>query len=200
MAARVIHFGWDDCYRVQVLRFAGYEVRDPQSLEALVIELERDDQVDAVVLSEEDWGTLQKSVTVVLRHCAAPLILFRRSRQQIDESAFDRVFTWLVRPEVWLSETAELIAMNRALPKETEQAGVNAELTRLKARATRREEKPAVFDRVTVRGRGGVYLAFRINQEKGSADLVRLMGKHRVERGVSFALLERVPEALRWAH
>jgi len=29
MAARVIHFGYDDCYRVQVLRTAGYEVRQP---------------------------------------------------------------------------------------------------------------------------------------------------------------------------
>jgi hypothetical protein len=200
MAATVIHFGWDDCYRVQVLRFAGYEVRDPQSLETLAIELERADQIDAVVLSEDDLGTLQKSVDLVRRHSAAPLILFRRSRRRIDESAFDRVFTWLVRPEAWLSETAELIAMNRALPKEMEQAGVNIEPTRFTATATRREEKPAVFDRVTVRGRGGVYLAFRINQDRESADLVRLMGKHRIERGVSIALLERVPEAPRWAH
>jgi len=52
MAGKVIHFGWDDCYRVQVLRYLGYEVCESESLDELRRNLEGENAVDAVIISE----------------------------------------------------------------------------------------------------------------------------------------------------
>ena len=53
MAGKVIHFGWDECYRVQVLRYLGYEVCESESLDELRQNLEGDNAVDAAIISED---------------------------------------------------------------------------------------------------------------------------------------------------
>src|SRR5947209_8439943 len=114
MAARVIHFGWDDCYRVQVLRSVGYEVHEATSLDALGLDLEQDSLVDAVVVSEDQPVTTEKAADLVRSKSRAPLILFRHSQRELDESKFDRVHSWFVTPAFWLADVAELIAASRA--------------------------------------------------------------------------------------
>lgn len=119
MAARFIHFGWDDCYRVQVLRSVGFEVRESQSLDGLRIDLQRDEPVDAVVLSEDEAHQIREAATVVRQNSVAPLILFRRTEGPMDESLFDQVYSSLVPPRQWLMQTARLIARSRSLQQES---------------------------------------------------------------------------------
>ena len=72
MAARVIYFGSDDCHRVAVLRSAGYEVRESNSLNNLGLDLQRDEQIDAVIVSEDNPETAEKAVDLVREHKIAP--------------------------------------------------------------------------------------------------------------------------------
>lgn len=113
MADQVVHFGWDDCYRVQVLQSAGYEVKVSACLEGLCLELQHNERVVIVVVSEDDRRSAEQAAEVVRRYCTAPLILFWRNQNRLDESKFDRVFASFVQPQVWLDETAALIEQAR---------------------------------------------------------------------------------------
>jgi hypothetical protein len=113
MSYRVIYFGWNDCHRVQVLRSAGYEVEELASLGELGLYLEKNVPVDVVVVSESDQRSAEQAAELVRRHSKAPLILFRRDQNALDEGKFDQVFSSLVEPQVWLKETAALIEHGR---------------------------------------------------------------------------------------
>jgi len=102
MAAQVIHFGGDDCYRVPVLRAAGFEVRAVRSLNKLRVGLQSDGQVDAVIVSEAEPQCAEKAAVIMRQHSGAPLILFRRPGVALDESRFDRVYDSLVPGAYWL--------------------------------------------------------------------------------------------------
>src|SRR5215472_14756591 len=114
-AATVIHFGSRDSYRVSVLRNAGYEVRESDSLDRLVTELERDQDLDAVIMSEVDPRHAELAAVLVRERSSAPLILFRRRDVRVDESQFDRVFSWLYPERFWLYETAVLVIESQRL-------------------------------------------------------------------------------------
>jgi hypothetical protein len=114
MAARVIHFGRDDCYRVLVLRYLGYEVWESESLDALRTQLECDDAVDAVIISEELPHAIEQAAVIVRQHSVAPLILFCRSEDMLNKGPFDRVYSSFVPPALWVSETVVLIERGRA--------------------------------------------------------------------------------------
>ena len=114
MPARLIHFGWDDCYRVQVLHRAGYEVRESESLAGLVRDLQQGDRVDAVLVSEEEVSATEEAAIIARRCSEAPVILFRRSQRILDESQFDRVYSHVVTPQLWLEHLADLIARARS--------------------------------------------------------------------------------------
>ena len=124
MAAKILHFGWDDCYRLQVLRVAGYDVLESETLAELCDHLQRGGPVDAVILSEDAPHTIEQAAAIVRTHCAAPMILFRCSQCQLDESAFDQVFAGFQSPPEWLARTAELIGQSRALKERRSRAGV----------------------------------------------------------------------------
>jgi hypothetical protein len=107
MAARVLHFGSDDCYRIMVLRAAGYDVQEATNLIELKADLDRDHEISAVLMSEGVDQSVERAAAIV--RSRAPVILFRRSQQSIDETGFDLIFETSVRPEVWLREMADLI-------------------------------------------------------------------------------------------
>jgi hypothetical protein len=134
--AKVIHFGSDDCHRVQVLRQAGYEVCESESLERLPLDLEGDG-VDAVIVSEVEPRCAEKVAILVRQHSGAPLILFRCPSVAHDESRFDRVYDSLVPTADWLSETAELVVQSKHAASERlqrrEAEGVRVENQRLRA-------------------------------------------------------------------
>lgn len=137
MTARVIHFGWDHCHRVQVLRAAGYEVREALSLETLELDLERDGQVDAVVLSEDERQSVERACEIARSRSSGPVIVFRRSLRELDERKFDLVYPWVVSPHVWLAEAAELIAQSRASRAQAQQLRGESQEVRKETRRQR---------------------------------------------------------------
>jgi hypothetical protein len=140
MAAQVIHFGIDDCYRVHVFRATGFEVIEAKSLDELGVNLQRNRQVDAVIVSEDIEPTAERAADIVRRSVLAPVVLFRRSQREIDESKFDKVYTYMTQPDVWLNETVVLIAKGYKLRAEAtrlwaEALAVQAETLRQRMRA-----------------------------------------------------------------
>ena len=115
MAARVIYFGFDDCYRVRVLQAAGYDVRESRSLVEIRTDLRREDGVAAVVVSSDEE---QAEEAAILAESIAPVILFRRGTRAIDESKFDCIFESTVSPAVWLSQIEQVIARSGKLQEE----------------------------------------------------------------------------------
>jgi len=148
MAARVIHFGWDNSFRVPVLRAAGFRVQETRSLDELSVDLQDDEDLGAVVISE-DLEIPSENAAEVVRQCTlAPVILFRRTRQDIDGTRFDKVFDSSVAPWDWLGETAALIARCRALREYSDQlwaetAQVWEEFQRQQERARQLCKRPA---------------------------------------------------------
>jgi len=141
MAARVIYFGCDDCYRVPVLRNAGYEVHQLESLDELSIDLQQN-QVDAVIVSEDDGQAAGRAITLAREQTTAPLILFRRSAGELDENRLcDQVYWPGVRAEDWLSQTADLIALCRESRKQSLAIQAQSQQLRREAQSVREESR-----------------------------------------------------------
>lgn len=115
MKARVLHFGWDDCHRIEVLRSAGCEVRDTDCLDTFRRELEADRNIDAVVLSEDDRSITEQAAQLAHDEGIGPVILFRRFERDVTDSSFDRVYPSFVPPTIWLADMEELISRSRAV-------------------------------------------------------------------------------------
>jgi len=107
MTTSIIHFGWDHCYRIGVLRSIGFEVRESYALAELESELGGASRYDAVLLSEDPDTDLAAILSVVRGKTSAPVVLFRRNwRDDIDEKQFDVVVGTLVKPVEWLRAIA----------------------------------------------------------------------------------------------
>ncbi len=115
MAARLIHFGPDDCHRLTVLRSAGYTVDGCVSMAELRVFLLAANEADAILLSDGD-GVAPENAAALARSCSsAPVILFSGTNRAYEGAAFDLVVHSLTPPEVWLHEVDALIAKSRAL-------------------------------------------------------------------------------------
>src|SRR5215469_15811341 len=117
--ARVIHFGSDDCHRVQTLRRVGFEVRVSDSLDRLRLDLEGNKGVDAVIVEEGRRQTTERVAAIVQRYSLAPVILFRRFNTPLRVEVFDRVYSPSVPTPHWLLETAVLAEQSLELRKVT---------------------------------------------------------------------------------
>jgi hypothetical protein len=117
MAARVIHFGPDDCHRLMVLRSAGYTVESCLSLGQFRAFLLAAVETDAVLLSDGDGdGVAPDQAAALIRDCcSAPVVLFRSTNRAYEEAAFDLVVQSLTPPEAWLREVDALIAKHYVL-------------------------------------------------------------------------------------
>jgi hypothetical protein len=79
------------------------------------MKLRHDEQVDAVILSEDLERNVEQAARIVRHYTQAPIILFRCFQDRVDEHQFDRVYTCDVPPMLWLSQTADMITASRAL-------------------------------------------------------------------------------------
>jgi hypothetical protein len=107
---RLIHFGSDDCHRVNVLRSAGYSVDDCRSLRAFQEALAAERKPDAVFITEREDDPPGEVISLTKTYSAAPLVLFRRSHGDLSDGSFDLVIESLTPPKQWLQEIDELIA------------------------------------------------------------------------------------------
>ncbi len=117
MAMRVIHFGWDNCYRLGVLRGMGFEVREANTLDELQAELRDASGYDAVLLSHDPQTEFAQLISMVRGETKAPVVVFRRSRQEIDEKQFDVVVGELVKPADWVRALMLTIERHRNRPQ-----------------------------------------------------------------------------------
>jgi hypothetical protein len=120
MAARIIHFGADNCHRLWVLKSAGYFIDDCQSVVQLRTVLQSGTDPDAVAFTENERFAPEEAVEVTRSHSSAPLILFRETHNDCVESVFDLVVPVLEPPEAWLTSVAALIARSQAIRASSE--------------------------------------------------------------------------------
>jgi hypothetical protein len=107
---RLIHFGSDDCHRVNVLRSAGYSVEECRSMRALREALSADRKPDAVFITEREDDSPGDAISLAKSQSTAPVILFRCSHGNLSDERFDLVIEALTPPQRWLQEIDELIA------------------------------------------------------------------------------------------
>ena len=114
MAARVIHFGNDDCYRLSVLRRAGYEIADCSDVIQFRAALESETEADAIMLNDSE-GMVTEHVISLASECPAPTILFSNTARSYQTEEVELVVPALTPPHEWLLDLANLIIRTRTL-------------------------------------------------------------------------------------
>lgn len=117
MAARVIHYGVDNCHRLTILRSLGYSVDDCSSLLQLREALTAGNKTGAVFITEDEPQGCQAAVSLAKSCTSAPLVLFRRSNADCCEGSFDLVIESLTPPQDWLHAVQGLITRCRSLSR-----------------------------------------------------------------------------------
>ena len=139
MAARVVYFGDDDCYRITVLRRAGYEAEECHSLSLLESNLIQFPATDAVAIAERDETVdAEKAISLVRSKSTVPLILFQGRNRVIETSAFQLVVPPLTDPGVWLNDLATLIDCSRAVREQSQLIRAKSALLREQSAAARK--------------------------------------------------------------
>jgi hypothetical protein len=141
MAARVIHFGTDECYRITVLRSVGYSVDDCSSLVELRAELSTDGGAVAVCITEGISGPPEAAVSLAKTCSSAPLVLFRRSNRDCEAAAFDLVVDTLTPPQEWLTDMQDLIVRSQDLRARSGELARESAQLRQGSRAVREKSR-----------------------------------------------------------
>lgn len=115
MAARILHFGNDECNRLMVLRHAGYSVEICPSLLNLDTALHNDGGPAAVLMSDMQSFPRHEVVTHVHSQSSAPIILFQHNDYTPGEAEFDLVIPNLTPTREWLEKIAATIERTRAI-------------------------------------------------------------------------------------
>jgi len=137
----IVYFGGDECLRVPVLAYAGYEIIRCDSVKDLGEALERTPQVEAVVFAEEKSKPLDEAANAARERSMAALILFAHPCSMSRAAAFDCVVLPGTPPAEWLGQmkqAREQAAARRAgVPMEKTWSDIARDLR------TGRREKPA---------------------------------------------------------
>ena len=120
MAARVIHFGQDDCHRLMVLRSAGYSVDDCGSLMQLRARLATGASAEALLMSDAGGVEPDEAIALARTRSSLPVILFRSTNLAYEETGVDLIVPCLTPPEIWLDEVEALIAKSRIVSAKPE--------------------------------------------------------------------------------
>lgn len=115
MAARIIHFGIDECYRLKVLRRAGYEVDDCRNFIQFRSALDCEIAADAVILNDSQGSVPLTAIPLARSRTTAPIILFPYSRRSYLWEQVDLVVPSFTPPKDWLLDFANLILRAGAL-------------------------------------------------------------------------------------
>lgn len=139
VAARVIHFGTDECYRITVLRSVGYSVDECSSLVQLRAELASNGEAVAICITEDFTDPPETAVPLVRSCTPAPLVLFRRSNRDYEETPFDLVIDTLTPPQRWLTEIQDVIQRSQALRAHSRELYIESAQLRDASRAARKK-------------------------------------------------------------
>lgn len=109
MAARVIHFGLDDCYRVKVLHRAGYEIEGCTNLSQLRDALESHVEPDAVMMNDSYGSVPFQAIPLTRSLIPAPIVLFPNPGRICPIDQIDLIVPAFTPPQEWLLDLANLI-------------------------------------------------------------------------------------------
>lgn len=156
-AARVLHFGSDDCNRLAVLQQAGYEASVCRSAPELVQRVEAG-SLDAVLFPQVPAKRVR--IHELRTRANIPFVLFGAPIDLGNPAPFDLIIEPITSPEVWLrrlSRTIEVFRRNRensalvlsrsqtllgdskSLRRDSEEVRRESEAARQKLRETRRK-------------------------------------------------------------
>ena len=91
MAALDIHFGVDDCYRLRVLRRAGYATRSAAVSSSFENVLDSEGDADAVMVNDSKGFVPLQVISVVRSRTSAPIILFPETGRTYETDEIDLV-------------------------------------------------------------------------------------------------------------
>ena len=111
MTATIVHFGQDNCFRLLVLRGAGYIVEACDSLDRLATLLTTG--VEAVLLEDEAEFPIVEALALTRVRSQVPVILFLNDPDAPVPEGFDLVIPTLTAPHAWLNQIAHLLDRNR---------------------------------------------------------------------------------------
>jgi hypothetical protein len=111
MDARIVHFGFDDCHRLMVLRGAGYSVEECTGIVQLSAVLSGSEEVDAVVFAENDGDVPRGAILLIRTKSTAPVILFESKDRNYGNSEieFDLVVPAVSNPAQWLRDVERVV-------------------------------------------------------------------------------------------
>jgi len=135
MAARVIHFGIDECHRLKVLRRAGYEIEACGNLLQLRAALDSQSDAVAIMVNDSDGSVPLQAISVVRSRTSAPIILFPDSVRTYKTEEIDLVVPSFTPPNEWLLDLANLIAHSRAIRARSQLLWEQSELLRQESAA-----------------------------------------------------------------
>ena len=115
IAAKLLHFGTDDCNRLLVLRSVGYSVELCPTVEEFHPALQKRPDADAVLVRAASERESRQVVRLAREHSNAPLVLFNTYYDYADEDQFELVISPLTPPEEWLRQIAGLIKQKSIL-------------------------------------------------------------------------------------
>jgi hypothetical protein len=117
--ATVIHFGEDICFRLPVLKYAGYAVEECDSMERFSSLLRWNP--DAVLLEEEPLVPVFEASSLARTQSSASLVLFRHAiLGGVPHHDFDLIIPPLTTPEEWLTDIAALLERSRVIRTQSE--------------------------------------------------------------------------------
>ena len=112
---RLLKFGDDRCFRVEILRKAGYEVHHCDSLPTMQRLLQHGPAMDLICIAE-GWGKhFEKAAALAREVSDAPVVLFRDSVLPHAISKYDLEVWPLTPPTRWLSLLENLATGGRPL-------------------------------------------------------------------------------------
>lgn len=114
-AARVIHFGDDECYRTPIMRAAGYEVELCTCIPELQAALKSGEAADLICISESYNQPREDALAISRAMSGAPVVLFRSTMHRYISDRFDLEIDTLATPEVWLVHIGKLILKSQAM-------------------------------------------------------------------------------------
>lgn len=105
---RIVHVGEDICYRVSVLRRAGFKVDVCISADQLSDNLFNRTKADAILITDPGREVSEKTLRRIRGCSSAPIVLFQSSSRDYPNAWFDLVIPVLSRPVEWLRDVAKV--------------------------------------------------------------------------------------------
>ena len=138
MAARIVHFGTDECWRLEVLSGAGYIVEPSGTSIPRLSQLLTSAQVDAIAISEDRRECDDEVVMVSRSLSPAPIILFQGVNRRSVPPPVDLVISSTSHSiSEWLQEIESLIQRSKRACEQSKTAREEAVELREQAQALR---------------------------------------------------------------